>query len=111
MGGVSPERNISLFGGKAIYNALADKGHNVIAVDPALGTDSKININEIDINTTPITREELKEYDKRSILNCINSDIFDNIDCHTLLVLNWVEYICISCYEHINSIALAIDPF
>jgi len=81
MGGVSPERNISLFGGKAIYNALSEKGHNVIAVDPALGTDSKININEIEINTSPITREELKEYDKRSILNCINSDIFDNIDC------------------------------
>ena len=81
MGGVSPERNISLFGGKAIYNALSDKGHNVVAIDPALGINGKIEINQIEISNSPITKEELKTYDKRAILDCINSELFDNINC------------------------------
>lgn len=81
MGGVSPERNISLFGGKAIYNALSEKGHNVIAVDPALGSDGMININEKEISNSPITKDELKSFNKRAILDCINSEIFDDIDC------------------------------
>lgn len=86
MGGVSPERNISLFGGKAIYNSLLRKGHNVIAVDPAHGSNGVFNINDVEISNSPISTEELAKFDRREIINCINSDIFDNIDCVFLLL-------------------------
>ena len=84
MGGVSPERNISLFGGKAIYNSLLRKGHNVIAVDPAHGSKGIFNINDVAISNSPISSEELAKFDRREIINCINSDIFDNIDCSSV---------------------------
>ena len=80
MGGISPERNISLFGGKAIYNALVRKGHEVIAVDPAYGVEGIFDINSIEINNSPISKEELSRYNKRELINCINSEIFDGID-------------------------------
>lgn len=80
-GGISPERNISLFGGKAVYNALVRKGHNVIAVDPANGVNGKIDINSLEISNLPVNPEEMQKYDKRELINCINSEIFDNIGC------------------------------
>lgn len=86
MGGISPERNISLFGGKAIYNALVRKGHKVIAVDPAYGVEGIFDINSIEINNSPISKEELSRYNKRELINCINSEIFDGIDCVFLLL-------------------------
>lgn len=85
-GGISPERNISLFGGKAIYNALVRKGHNVIAVDPAFGKNGIIDINNLEISNLPVSHEEMIKYDKRELINCINSDIFNNIDCVFLLL-------------------------
>lgn len=86
MGGISPERNISLFGGKAIYNALLRKGHEVLAIDPSKGKDSLIDINSIEISNTPISREELSTYNRRELINCINSDILDGVDCVFLLL-------------------------
>ena len=86
MGGISPERNISLFGGKAIFNALVRKGHEVIAVDPSKGSDSIIDINNLEIDNSPISKEELKSYNKRELINCVNSEIFDDVDCVFLLL-------------------------
>ncbi|MER3329495.1 MAG: D-alanine--D-alanine ligase, partial [Candidatus Kapaibacterium sp.] len=76
-----PERNISLFGGKAIYNALIRKGHEVLAVDPAKGVNGVFDINSLEISNSPISKEELNNYDRREIINCINSEIFDGVDC------------------------------
>lgn len=86
MGGVSPERNISLFGGKAIYNALIRKGHNVVAVDPAKGVNGIIDINSIEISNTSINKVDLDKFDRREIINCFNSSIFDGIECVFLLL-------------------------
>lgn len=45
-GGSSPEREISLRSGKAIYKALIELGHNVKLVDPALGKNQPKNEEE-----------------------------------------------------------------
>lgn len=45
-GGSSPEREISLRSGKAIYKALIELGHNVKLVDPALGKNQPKNEKE-----------------------------------------------------------------
>lgn len=45
-GGSSPEREISLRSGKAIYKALVELGHNVKLVDPALGKNQPKNEEE-----------------------------------------------------------------
>ena len=86
MGGISPERNISLFGGKAIYNALIRKGHEVIAVDPAKGVNGVFDVNSLEISNSPISKEELSKYNRRELINCINSNIFDGVDCVFLLL-------------------------
>jgi len=36
-GGTSPERDVSLVSGRAVALALADRGHDVLLVDPAIG--------------------------------------------------------------------------
>lgn len=85
-GGISPERNISLFGGRAVYNALKINGHNVVTLDPALGSDCNFDINEIEIPTKPFSEEELLQYPKRNIINCINSNELDGIDIVFILL-------------------------
>lgn len=81
MGGISPERNISLRSGVAVSKALKEKGHNVISVDPALGVNSILDLDNLDIPNTFPTPEELSFYNQRNIIDCINSDIFNEIDC------------------------------
>ena len=36
-GGTSPERNVSLASGRAIAAGLAERGHDVLLIDPARG--------------------------------------------------------------------------
>lgn len=81
MGGMSGERNVSFTGGKAIYNALLRKGNEVIAVDPALGVDCIIDINSLDIKNEIPSEEELSKFHTKNYIDCINSKIFDDIDC------------------------------
>ncbi len=81
MGGLSGERNVSFTGGKAIFNALVRKGHNVIAIDPALGEDCIIDINKLEIKNEIPTDEELSKFPLKNYIECINSDNFSNIDC------------------------------
>ena len=80
-GGISTERNVSISGGKAVMNALRKKGHEVIPIDPAFGADalekSESVISDIHQFLTP---EDLKQFSKRSYIECINLDIFDEID-------------------------------
>ena len=86
-GGISTERNVSLVGGKAVITALRNKGHNVVPIDPAFGEDknrkaeSLLN-DDLDSNITNFnTIEELKVFNPRSYIECVNSNLFDNIDC------------------------------
>lgn len=81
MGGMSGERNVSFSGGKAIYNALKRKGYEVIAIDPALGVDCIIDINSLEIKNEIPSEEELSKFYTKNYIDCINSDIFNDVDC------------------------------
>ncbi|MGA2669606.1 MAG: D-alanine--D-alanine ligase [Ignavibacteria bacterium] len=83
-GGVSSERNVSLASGKAITGALREGGHNVRVIDPLFGTgqppESDIfNIHPVIGKEFP-TAEELKAYSSRKVIECINSELFDDTD-------------------------------
>lgn len=83
-GGVSSERNVSIASSCAIAKGLKESGHEVKVVDPIYGT-SQPSEEEI-LNIRPAigkefpTAEELKSYSNRKVIECINSDIFDNTD-------------------------------
>ena len=62
MGGISNERNVSLTGGKYIFNALKKLGHDVIALDPALGKNCQFDPNHSEIPLNWVTNEELEKY-------------------------------------------------
>jgi len=86
-GGISTERNVSLVGGKAVYEALRLNGHNVIPIDPVFGNDKERNAEKLlltDLNSNIanfITAEELATFNPRNYMECVNSELFDNIDC------------------------------
>jgi D-alanine-D-alanine ligase len=80
MGGISPERNVSLNGGLSVAKALREKGHNIVAVDPTFGKNGIIKEFElINMSVFPDI-EELMKFDTKNYIECINSEIFDNID-------------------------------
>lgn len=79
-GGISPERNVSIAGGKAVAEALKSKGHNVYPIDPALGANGLVAIEDIVVPEGVPTMEELEKMPVRNIIDCINSPLFDNID-------------------------------
>ncbi len=83
-GGTSSERNVALASGRGITNALREGGHNVKVVDPIYGAKQP---SEEDIyNVKPVigqefpTIEELKKYSNKKVIECIDSNLFDNID-------------------------------
>lgn len=74
-GGSSPEREISLRSGKAVYNALLELGHEVFLVDPALGKNQPEKPEEF---FDPLLNKNLiltKNY-----LDAFQLDVFQNID-------------------------------
>lgn len=79
-GGISPERNVSIAGGKAVIEALMAKGHNVIPIDPAFGREGLRKVEDLTIIDRFPTDEELSEFSPRSLIQCIDSELFDNID-------------------------------
>ncbi|MEI6089628.1 MAG: D-alanine--D-alanine ligase [bacterium] len=83
-GGISCERNVSYAGGKAVTEALQLKGHEAIPIDPAFGDDleKQNQLKHIlnDISKYP-TLEELHQYSTKKIIDCINSSLFDDIEC------------------------------
>jgi D-alanine-D-alanine ligase len=85
-GGISPERNVSIAGGKAVCKAITELGHNVVPVDPAFGADGIVNLNDLKIVDSPPTSEELAAFDTRNYISCVNSSIFDNIDLAFLVL-------------------------
>ena len=85
-GGISPERNVSIAGGRAVVKALEGKGYDVIPVDPAYGAEGVVKGTEL-INSDdfpPI--DEYKTFDTKSILDCIQSEIFDSINVAFLVL-------------------------
>jgi len=87
-GGISTERNVSIAGGKAVVTALRSKGHTVVPIDPAFGTDKERKaealINDETVNQKIenfVTVEELTQFLPKNYLDCVNSELFDNIDC------------------------------
>lgn len=89
-GGISPERNVSITGGKAVCKALKSLGHNVIPIDPALGINCTVDIESLEIPIQAPTLEELSKYPTRNIIQAINSDVFDTVDV-AFLVLHGVN--------------------
>ncbi len=85
-GGISPERNVSIAGGMAVVKALKSLGHDVLAVDPAFGGDALRNGEEL-ANMAQIPDDsELKQFPERNIIECFNSNIFDNVDAAFLVL-------------------------
>lgn len=88
-GGISTERNVSIAGGKAVIDALRSKGHDVVPLDPAYGDDKEkqASLENVlnDISTYP-SLEELEQYSRKNILDCINSDLLDGVECIFILL-------------------------
>ncbi len=82
LGGSSPERLVSIASGRGVIKALRELGHDVTAVDPALGT-TQISESELlsqAVGTTPPTQEFLDKLSPRNYIAAIDSAIFDNVD-------------------------------
>lgn len=80
-GGISTERNVAIAGGKAVIEALRQRGHDVLPVDPAYGAHFKENSeNQIADIEKYHTLEDLQSFSSRSYIDCINSDELNDID-------------------------------
>lgn len=80
MGGISPERNVSLNSGKAVFNALKERGHDVTAHDPSRGAACMLDIDTLEIPSTPPTPEELAWFSTKKLLECASSNCLDGVD-------------------------------
>ena len=72
MGGASAERNVSFSSGIRIYDALVSRGHDVSAVDPAVGVMSQSQLNDLrhkGIGSAPPTLEELAGLNQGRIIH------------------------------------------
>ncbi len=84
-GGPSSEREVSLASGKSILKALSDLGHNVKVIDPIYGSEhvSEELVFKSGLHKDSPSIEQLNEIKKssdRKILECVNSELFDDID-------------------------------
>ncbi len=82
LGGSSPERLVSISSGRGIIKALRELGHEVIAVDPALG---KHQISESDllsqsIEANPPTQEFLSKLSPKNYLTTVETQIDEDFD-------------------------------
>ena len=81
MGGISMERNISMLSGRAIANALRERGHEVIAVDPAKGADCVLTDADLEAATNaPVNEDELDAYLPSALVDCVRSEHIKNVD-------------------------------
>jgi len=85
-GGISPERNVSITGGKAVVKALTEKGYNIIPIDPAFGIEGKKEAQKL-LETDELPPiEEYKQFNTKKIIECISSNLFDDIDLAFLVL-------------------------
>ncbi|MDZ4745289.1 MAG: D-alanine--D-alanine ligase [bacterium] len=81
LGGISPERNISLLSGRAATHALRAKGHTVATIDPARGVRGVMTDAELAaVNANPVTDAELAAFRTEQLVECIHSPLFDGVD-------------------------------
>jgi D-alanine-D-alanine ligase len=81
MGGISSERNVSLASGKAVAEALQSLGHNVLALDPALGRECALNLAELMPNAgLPPEDALLRSFSKQCLIDCVQSPLLDSVD-------------------------------
>jgi D-alanine-D-alanine ligase len=91
-GGISTERNVSLASGKAVYNSLQKKGHDVILIDPVFGSDKDKTgekfyrelLDTDSINETISSFNTIEALSKMSSFNyidCVHSDLLNGVDC------------------------------
>lgn len=83
-GGISPERTVSYAGGKSVFTALEQLGHDVVVIDPAFGDnyEKQAELKQVlnDITKYP-SLEELGKFSTKNIIDCINSKLFDDVEC------------------------------
>lgn len=84
-GGISPEREVSINGGKAVVNALKSLGYEVFPIDPAFGVNCYTRGIEI-IENKFIDKIPYKEFPLNNYLKAINHEVFDNIDLAFLVL-------------------------
>jgi len=89
-GGISPERNVSINGGKAVVKALKSIGHDVIPIDPSLGEQCVVDIDSIEAPNRAPTIQELAAMQTENIIKAVNSSVFDNLDL-AFIVLHGVN--------------------
>ena len=81
LGGISPERNISMLSGRAVVKALREQGHSVVAVDPSRGANSMVSDEEMAAaSNAPVTAEELDSFSPSTLIDCVTSGILDDMD-------------------------------
>ncbi len=87
LGGISPERNISMVSGRAAINALRSLGHTVSAIDPSRGANCILSDEEVAAATPrAVTDEELAAFRPAALMECVASAAFDGIDCAFILL-------------------------
>lgn len=82
LGGSSPERLVSIASGRGVISALRELGHDVVAVDPALGP-NQIPESELlsqAVGANPPTKEFLSRLSQKNYIAAIDSHIFDDVD-------------------------------
>lgn len=81
MGGISPERNISLLSGRGVVAALRERGHEVIAVDPARGREAVLTDSELEqIENRFLTAEELRAFSPWSLVESLAGEWTREVD-------------------------------
>lgn len=87
LGGLSPERNISLLSGRAAVFALREKGHTVIALDPLRGAGAPLTDDELrSAAPREVTAEERAQFDPSKLLACVTSSHLNNVDAVFILL-------------------------
>jgi len=89
LGGISPERNVSLASGRSVAIALQEIGHNVSVFDPALGTKLPKNLLESlpqHIAEISPSLSELSNFSPRNYFECVQSSLLDTVEIVFLLL-------------------------
>lgn len=85
-GGISPERNVSLAGGKAVASALRSRGHSVAFLDPALGAHAELDDAFLEVSASHFPGEELARYPTRNLIECVQLPLFDHLDAAFIML-------------------------
>ncbi|MCS7176493.1 MAG: D-alanine--D-alanine ligase [Candidatus Kapabacteria bacterium] len=81
LGGISPERNISLLSGRWVTAALRERGHEVLPLDPARGAHALLSDAELENLSSHLpSEEELRAFSPWALAECISSPLLDDVD-------------------------------